>query len=151
MDLIKKMVSSFQRLNKLQTLVVRFDKYGEGWHDVILEVPWCSASLRTLVLQMNPISRVPNWMKSLDNMEYLYMTIKKLDQESHCILGVLPVLVDLQSVRLVLAGWLGWSAPSHGHYSFEPASSISLSHKRTSNDTNQPTEQARFSSFVVFG
>jgi hypothetical protein len=100
--LLKKMVSSFQRLNKLQTLVVHFDNYGEAGHDVIfygddvvLEVPWCSASLRTLVLEMNLISRVPNWMKSLDNMEYLYMTIKKLDQESLCILGVLPVLLDL--------------------------------------------------------
>jgi len=49
---------------------------------------------------------------------------------------------DLQRVRLGLAGWLGWPAPSHGHYSHEPASSTSLSHKRTSNDTNQPTEQA---------
>ena len=36
----------------------------------------------------------------------------------------------------------GWPAPSHGYYSREQASSTSLSHKRTSNDTNQPTEQA---------
>ena len=47
-----------------------------------------------------------------------------------------------QRVRLGLAGWLGWPAPSHGHCSNEPASSTSLSHKRTSNNTNQPTEQA---------
>ena len=40
------------------------------------------------------------------------------------------------------AGWLGWPAPSHGHCSYEPANITSLSHKRTSNDTNQPTEQA---------
>ena len=41
-----------------------------------------------------------------------------------------------------LAGWLGWPAPLHRHCLYESASSISLSHKRTSNDTNQPTEQA---------
>ena len=35
----------------------------------------------------------------------------------------------------------GWPAPSHGYYLREPASSTSLSHKRTSNDTNQSTEQ----------
>ena len=54
------------------------------------------------------------------------------------------VLISMHSrrVRLGLAGWLGWPAPSHGHCSNEPASSTSLSHKRTSNDTNQPTEQA---------
>ena len=40
------------------------------------------------------------------------------------------------------AGWLGWPAPSQGHCSNEPASSTFLSHKRTSNNTNQPTEQA---------
>ena len=36
----------------------------------------------------------------------------------------------------------GWLPPSHGHYSHEPASSTSLSRKRTSNDTNQLTKQA---------
>ena len=50
--------------------------------------------------------------------------------------------VHVQRVRLGLAGWLDWPAPSHRHCSYEPASSTSLSHKRTSNDTNQPTEQA---------
>ena len=45
-------------------------------------------------------------------------------------------------VRLGAAGWLGWPALSQKHYSHKPASSTSLSHKRTSNDTNQPTEQA---------
>ena len=48
----------------------------------------------------------------------------------------------MRPVRLGLAGWADWPAPSHGYYLHEPASSISLSHKRTSNDTNQPTEQA---------
>ena len=47
-----------------------------------------------------------------------------------------------QSNRLGLAGWTDWPAPSYGYYSHEPANSTSLSHKRTSNDTNQPTEQA---------
>jgi hypothetical protein len=42
------------------------------------------------------MSRVPSWMKSLVNIEVLCMRIKKLDQESLCILGDLPVLVDLQ-------------------------------------------------------
>ena len=37
-------------------------------------------------------------------------------------------------------GWLG--SPSHGYYLHEPTSNTSLSHKRTSNDTNQPTEHA---------
>ena len=46
---------------------------------------------------------------------------------------------DLQPDRW---GWLGWPAPSHEYCSSEPASSTSLSHKRTSNDTNQPIEQA---------
>ena len=40
-----------------------------------------------------------------------------------------------------LAGWLGWPAPSYGYCSHEPASSTSLSHQRTTNDTNQPTER----------
>jgi hypothetical protein len=97
------MVSSFQRLNKLQTLDVKFTNYGKEGHaiicggdDVILEVPWCSASLRKLVFKMSPMSRAPSWMKSLVNIEELYMGIKKLDQEILCILGDLPVLVDLQ-------------------------------------------------------
>ena len=45
-------------------------------------------------------------------------------------------------VRWAGAGWAGWPAPSHGYCSSEPASSTTLSRKRTSNDTNQPTEQA---------
>ena len=43
--------------------------------------------------------------------------------------------------RLGADGWAGWPALSHKHCSREPASSTSLSRKRTSNDTNQPTEQ----------
>jgi hypothetical protein len=101
-DFIKKMVSSFQRLNKLQTLDVQFENYGEAGHavifngvDVILEVPWCSASLRILVFKMNPMSRVPSWLKSLVNIEELELRINKSDQESLYILGDLPVLVNL--------------------------------------------------------
>jgi disease resistance protein RPM1 len=66
--LLKKMVSSFQQLNKLQTLDVRFDhNYGDAGHavifdgdDVIIEVPWCSGSLRKLCFRMSPMSRVPS-------------------------------------------------------------------------------------------
>ena len=54
----------------------------------------------------------------------------------------------IQPVRLGAAGWLGWPALSYKHCSCEPTSSTSLSHKRTSNDTNQPTEQAAFCSYL---
>ena len=40
------------------------------------------------------------------------------------------------------AVFAGQPSPSQKYCSFEPASSTSLSHKRTSNDTNQPFEQA---------
>ena len=50
--------------------------------------------------------------------------------------------INPQPDRWAGAGWAGWPAPSHGYCLRETASSTSLSHKRTSKDTNQPTEQA---------
>jgi len=108
-DLIKKMASS-RRLSKLHTLDVFVEDVdvmqnmlrGEAGHavifdgvDAILEVPWCSPSLRKLVFMVFPMSRVPRWMKSLVNIEELMLRIKNLGEESHCILGDLPALVHL--------------------------------------------------------
>ena len=57
-------------------------------------------------------------------------------------LGYLFAFICRVWLGLGLAGWLGWPAPSYGHCFSEPVSSTSFSHKRISNDTNQPTEQA---------
>ena len=44
----------------------------------------------------------------------------------------------------------GGSASSHEHYLHESTSSTSLLYKRTSNDTNQPTEQANIFIFKIY-
>ena len=53
----------------------------------------------------------------------------------------------MHPVRLVLADWLGWSAPSHGHclreQYFQPKQYFSLTQTNQQYFfTNQPTEQA---------
>ena len=52
--------------------------------------------------------------------------------------------------RLGAAGWAGWPTLSHKHCLHEPASSTSLSYKRTNNDTNQPTKPANRSGLCTF-
>jgi len=78
-----------------------------------------------------------------ENMQGLLVhKLLSVKEEPLLVLNLRLHIANLRRVRLGLAGWLGWPAPSYEHCLYESASSISLLHKRISNDTNQPTEQA---------
>ncbi|KAL6865148.1 hypothetical protein ACP4OV_016299 [Aristida adscensionis] len=122
MEYLKKMVSSVQRLNKIQILNVKFRYTDVLRHedmifddeDVMLVEPWCSTSLRKLALVTCPMSRVPIWMKSIVNIEELDLALKEFEQEGLYILGSLPVLVILRLNVVTKAGEEGRPSSADG-------------------------------------
>ncbi|KAF7081610.1 hypothetical protein CFC21_085534 [Triticum aestivum] len=65
--------------------------------DTLTGTAWCTSPLHNLkrLVADYPFSKVPDWVKSLANLQTLLLVVEKIGNEGLCILGALPALLTL--------------------------------------------------------
>jgi disease resistance protein RPM1 len=81
----------------------------------LLQEPLCIVTLEKLITKSSAVTRVPEWVSSLRNLQQLRLEVEVVKQDDLCILGALPALLILylevvtkSNERLRISGEIGF-------------------------------------------